>query len=257
MAQWEGREASSSWGLGSRAACFFFFFFFLELSFPSASSEQVKNPTEGPSLSPPPSPPPPSAASSPTLGGGGQAYSVGDAGKGNEEVGEHHSRSFPSSTPLFPIKVAPGGESIPGGRNGKCKGCGFRMWRRGKPASLAGTEVWGPPGTAQWRRTCLTRRREGEREMQWTQQGCQRQGSGWRPFWLRAQCPPPSCPQISVVRRDGVGGQGRGGVGGILLGPSASNPSAACALPALYQALAHRFLYILSLCFFSSPTRSV
>ena len=41
MAQWEGREALPSWGLGSRAAGIF-----LELSFPSASSEQVKNPTE-------------------------------------------------------------------------------------------------------------------------------------------------------------------------------------------------------------------
>lgn len=43
--------------------------FFPELSFPSASSKQVKNPTEGPSLSPP-FPPPPSAVSSPTLGVG-------------------------------------------------------------------------------------------------------------------------------------------------------------------------------------------
>lgn len=141
MAQWEGREASLSWGLGSRTAGVF-----LELSFPSASSEQVKNPTEGPSLSPPPFPPPPSAASSSCWEGGGQACSVRDVGEGSEEVGEHHSRSFPSSTPLFPIKGTPGGESIPGGRNGKCKGCGLRMWRRGKAVSLAGTEVQGPLG---------------------------------------------------------------------------------------------------------------
>lgn len=65
MAQWEGREASLSWGLGSRPAGVF-----LELSFPSASSEQVKNPTEGPSRSPPPLPPPPSACLIPHAGRG-------------------------------------------------------------------------------------------------------------------------------------------------------------------------------------------
>lgn len=101
MAQWEGREASLSWGLRSRAAGVF-----LELSFPSASSEQVKNPTEGPSLSPPPFPPPRSAASSSLhWEGGGQACSVGDVGEGSEEVGEHHSRFFPSSTPLSPSQA--------------------------------------------------------------------------------------------------------------------------------------------------------
>ena len=140
MAQREGREASPSWGLRSRAAGIF-----LELSFPSASSEQVKNPTEGPSLNPPPIPPPPSAASSPGWEGEGQVCSVGDAREGSQEVGENHSRSFPSSTRLVPIKGSLGGESIPGGRNGKCKGCGLRMWRRGKPSSLAGTEVGGAP----------------------------------------------------------------------------------------------------------------
>ena len=167
MAQWEGREALPSWGLGSRAAGIF-----LELSFPSASSEQVKNPTEGPSLESSPSSSPSQRCLIPQAGrGGGQACRVGVAGKGSEVVGEHHSRSFPSSTappsppPPFPHQSRSGeergGESIPGGRNGKCKGCGFRMWRRGKPASLAGTEVRGPPGIAQWRRTCLTRGREG------------------------------------------------------------------------------------------------
>ena len=48
MARWEGREVSSSWGLGSRAAGVF-----LELSFPSASSEQVKTPQRALHWSPP------------------------------------------------------------------------------------------------------------------------------------------------------------------------------------------------------------
>lgn len=69
---------------------------------------------------------------------------MGQAREGSEEVGEHHSRSFPSSNPLLPIKGTLGGESIPGGRNGKCKGCGLRMWRRRKPSSLAGNEVGAP-----------------------------------------------------------------------------------------------------------------
>lgn len=77
MAQWEGRVASPNWGLRNRAAGVF-----LELSFPSASSEQVKNPTEGPSLSSP-IPPPPSAASSPSWEGGRSGMKHG-AGKGGE-----------------------------------------------------------------------------------------------------------------------------------------------------------------------------
>lgn len=94
-----------SWGLRSRAAGSFF----LELSFPSVSLFQAgENPIEGPSLSPP-FPPPPSCLF-PHTGRGRSGTPLGmQDGERNEEVGEHHSRSFPSSTPPSPSK-APGEE---------------------------------------------------------------------------------------------------------------------------------------------------
>lgn len=246
MAWWESREASPSWGLGSRAAGVF-----LELSFPSASSEQVKNPTEGPSLESSPSFSPSQRCLIPHAGrGGGQACSVGVADKGSEVVGKHHSRSFPSSAaprPLPPSKSLWEGESIPGGGNGKCKGCGFRMWRRGKPASLAGTEVRGPPGIAQWRRTCLTRGREGEREMQWTQPAPRMPEAGQ---WLGDHSTSECSPLYPLALRQGL----RGGVRVILPGPSA--PESLCSGSSI-PGTGSWHLCLLSLCIPSSPTRSV
>lgn len=154
MAQWEGREALPSWGLGSRAAGIF-----LELSFPSASSEQVKNPTEGPSLESSPSSSPSQRCLIPHAGrGGGQACRVGVAGKGSEVVGEHHSRSFPSSTappsppPTFPHQSRSGEErafQVEGMANAKAvdSGCGggesLQAWlepRFGGPLGLLSGE---------------------------------------------------------------------------------------------------------------------
>lgn len=137
-AEWEGREAPLSWGLGAKQ--------FLELSFLSVSSKQVKNPTEGPSLIPHPLP----TSSSqlplpPRWEGGGQVCRWGCRGERSEEVGVHHSGCFPSSTPL-PHQRRSGRLELSRWREWR-EGCGLRLWRRrGKPVSQAGTEVWGPLG---------------------------------------------------------------------------------------------------------------
>ena len=246
MARWEGREVSSSWGLGSRAAGVF-----LELSFPSASSEQVKTPQRALHWSPPPPPPPPSAVSSPMLGGGEVRLAVwGLQARGMRWWGSIiPDPSPPAPPPLPPSKSLWGGESIPGGGNGKCKGCGFRMWRRGKPASLAGTEVRGPPGIAQWRRTCLTRGREGEREreMQWTQPVLRMPEAGQ---WLGDHSASEHSPLYPLALRQGL----CGGVRVILPGPSA--PESLCSGSSVPGTGSWRLCF-LSLCIPSSPTRSV
>lgn len=130
---------------------------------------------------------------------------MGDAGEGSEEVGEHHSRSFPSSTPLLlPIKGAPGGESIPGGRNEM-----QRLWIKdveaGKACKLGWNRGLGPPGIAQWRRTCLTRR---ERERERDAVDLARAKDGRVGYWLEtilgsdhSALSPPSSPQIRMAWR--------------------------------------------------------
>lgn len=105
----------------------------------------------------------------------------------------------------------------------------------------------GPPGIAQWRRTCLTRGREGEREMQWTQPALRMPEAGQ---WLGDHSTSECSPLYPLALRQGL----RGGVRVILPGPSA--PESLCSGSSV-PGTGSWHLCLLSLCIPSSPTRSV
>ena len=245
MAQWEGREVLPSWGLGSRAAGVF-----LELSFPSASSEQVKTPQRALHWSPPPPPPPPSAVSSPMLGGGEVRLTVwGLQARGMRWWGSIiPDPSPPAPPPPPPIKVAPGRREHSRWREWQMQRLWIQDVEAGKACKLGWNRGSGAPWDCSVEKNLFDEREGGgEREMQWTQPALRMPEAGQ---WLGDHSASEHSPLYPLA----LGHVLRGGVRVILPGPSA--PESLCSGSSVPGTGSWR-LCLLSLCIPSSPTRSV